>query len=390
MNSKPITIILLTVLFGQHSFAQTDFDNRIEKTFDCSDIALTSAKLFERYYLVGQLDSAQQVIDYWTDKCGMREPILRGKVLLALSNKTFDDSILTNEYLYYVFNYQNRMDLFKKSDFTTYDYYKPYFGFIPLGQDYDQFTIEAARYLSNEYLDNSFEYLLCEFYSSNSDTILTKIQNEKYKDYGFYTEYQNEVNKYAKKSDFHVAWITGLWIPTGKLQTLGTHPEFGLILGGKTKKISYDLVMSFRVGKSKNSYSVKISNDSVVQSDYYLGGYFGCDLGYDLFYKSGHDFQILGGIGWDGFDAIEGDVDNDIQGVSLGALNLNAGLGYRYFLTNSFYLGLRTKYNFVDYSSSGKVDLKGNTISIQFIIGGLGNAMKYNHLDALEYKKLRK
>lgn len=95
----------------------------------------------------------------------------------------------------------------------------------------------------------------------------------------------------------------------------------------------------------------------------------------------------MGGIAFDGFDVLEEDLDSGLKSASAASLNLNLGVGYRYYLKNNGYLGLRVKYHFVDYASNHVVDFTGNPITIQFVIGGLTNDYRKRNLNALKYNK---
>ncbi|MBK7174449.1 MAG: hypothetical protein IPH84_14740 [Bacteroidales bacterium] len=58
-----------------------------------------------------------------------------------------------------------------------------------------------------------------------------------------------------------------------------------------------------------------------------------------------------------------------MKSASAATYNINAGVGYRYYLKDNLYLGIRAKYNFVDYTLNHVVDFTGNPITIQFIVG---------------------
>jgi hypothetical protein len=368
------------------AYAQ-DFDNMmVKKQLDCSDVSYNSALLFEIFFTENKLDSAKNLLSYWEGKCGRREPIQRAKILLALKENNYQDSLLSENILYYVFNYQNRMDMIKYNNFYDYDNYKPYYSFIPVGQEFDKFTQKEFEILKSAYNTNQIEYLWSEFYSDNSDTIFSKLQSGNYES-TLETEYNKVVKKYASLPDYHLSWITGIWIPTGKLKTLGVHPELGFQAGVKYKKMSYDLTMSFRFLKSANEYYAKRRKTDVWEATgHFFGGYIGFDVGRDIYTKKKHELQIIGGIAADGFDALEENKDLNLKSASVWSYNFNLGLGYRYYFSKGLYLGLRAKYNVVDYKLGKVVDLTGNTVTIQFIVGGLSNAIKDNNLKALKYK----
>ena len=79
------------------------------------------------------------------------------------------------------------------------------------------------------------------------------------------------------------------------------------------------------------------------------------------------------------------DKNNDLDSETTWTYNFSFGLGYRYYVSDTFYLGLRGKYNVVDYTLNDVVDFTGNPITIQFIIGGLSNIVRTNNLKSLQY-----
>lgn len=192
-------------------------------------------------------------------------------------------------------------------------------------------------------------------------------------------------------SEFHMSWVTGIWIPTGKLKKLGSHPELGFQMGAKHKKMNYDLIMAFKFINSPNVYYARRtkSGDSIELTNHFFGGHIGFDLGRDIYVHNGHEIQLTGGIAFDGFDALKENKDKNLKAESIWTYNFSFGLGYRYYISNSFYLGLRAKYNIVDYSLNNVVDFTGNPITVQFIIGSVNNVFRNNNLKALKYK-LRK
>ena len=128
------TGLFIIMIFIANFLSGQDFDYLMtKKQADCSDISYNSGLYFIRYMQENKLDSADFLLKYWEGKCGMREPIYRAKILLALKQNQYNDSILTEGTLNNIFNYQNRMDMIKYSNYYLYDNYKSYFGFIPPG-----------------------------------------------------------------------------------------------------------------------------------------------------------------------------------------------------------------------------------------------------------------
>jgi hypothetical protein len=378
-----ISLLLTSLLYGQ------DFDNiMVNKQVECSDISYNCGLYFVKYLQEEKLDSAQNIIKYWEGKCGEREPIFRAKILLALKDGSYADSLLTEGIMNNIYNYMNRIDMIKYSNYYSYDEYKPYYGFTPPGQEFDKKTQEIAKSLKSRYDSESTEYLFAEFYSGEVDTIFSKLQSGSSEESFLVYEYKKEVDKYLKQGEFHMAWVTGLWIPTGDLKTLGLHPDLGFQMGSKVGKMNYDFTMIFKFLNSPNDYTA-YRGDTPELTDKFFGGYIGFDLGRDLYVRNGHEIQFTGGIALDGFDALDSDDEQDIDSESTWTYNFNFGLGYRYYITNSFYIGLKAKYNIVDYSLNGVTDFKDNPVTIQFTIGTVNNVFRNRNLKALGYK-LRK
>lgn len=383
--------IIIIILLSRLSFGQ-DFDNIIPiKQTDCSDVSYNSGLYFIRYMNENKADSAKFLLTYWESKCGMREPIFRAKLLLALRENEFNDTLMKEGSLNNIFNYQNRMDMIKYSNYYSYDNYKSYYGFTPPGQEFDKYTRSLAKDLINKYESKTIEYLIAEFYGVNSDTIFTKIQTKSYSESPLTKEYNKAVENYVNMGEFHMSWITGIWIPTGSLKILGNHPEIGFQMGSKHKKMNYDIIMAFKFLDSQNDYYARHtkSGDYVELTNHFFGAHIGFDVGRDIYSNAGHEIQLTGGIAFDGFDALEEDTEYDIKSETAWTYNFSFGLGYRYYITNGFYLGLRAKYNVVDYTLNNVVDFTGNPITIQFLIGGVYNLIRNDNLKALKYE-LRK
>lgn len=383
---KPLFLIL-TILLVTKVSAQ-DFDHLAARPqIECSDISLNSSLLFEELFLAHNTDSAAQLLTYWRSRCGMREPIHRAYILLALKNNQFQDSLLTDNALYFVFNYLNRLEMMREQSYFAYDNYKPYFGFVPVGQEFDNFTIRAAKELKRNFEVGTIEYLLCDFYGGNED-VFASLQAEEYKESALGSQYHEVVAKNLNSPEFHMAWITGVWIPTGALSKLGVHPELGFQMGYKKEKMNYDLTMALKFINSPNEFYAKRpkSDTGPELTDYFFGGYIGIDVGRDVYVNRKHEMQITGGIAFDGFTVLEADDDNNLKSASANSYNFNLGMGYRYYLNQSFYLGLKVKYNLVDYTLTDVIDFSGFPITIHFLIGGFENSVKRKNLRDLKYK----
>ena len=370
-------LILLLVVFSTTAMLGQDFDSpKAEKPLDCSDIAYNSSMLFVKYMSEHKIDSAKNIVNYWEAECGLKEPVYRAKMLLALETGQFNESLLSEKTFTYIYDYQNRMKMITSLDYSDYNTYKSYYGFVPPAQDFDNYTRKLALALKSKYPEQSDEYILSELYSDNHDVIFSKLQSGANKESFLIKQYNATVKKYENMIEYNIAGIIGLWKPTGDLKKVGVHPELGLQLGVKRKKMNYDLTLALRFINSPN--------------ELFIGEYIGFDIGRDIYAAKGHGIQIIAGIALDGFEIRNEDgEDNMVRKRSAYSYNLNFGLAYRYYITNSFYIGLRAKYNIVDYTLNKAPDLAGNVLTLQFTVGKVDRVKRNESLKLLK-RELRK
>lgn len=382
-----ITLMMIVICLSLNVSGQPAGVSKLRPNV-CSDIAYSSSIAFTGFMKTLQYDSAKQVLQYWESKCGLKEPVFRAGVMLALATAEDVDSLLNSESLFFLRSFAYRYQMIKSRDFSSYDYNQPYFGFVPIGQELDSFTID---FFNNEYLKHkpgTTAFLLSEVYSGHADSLYSSLQSEEYSETALAREYYKLVNRYLNKPETNMALVAGVWIPTGGITRLGTHPDVGAQLGAKYRKVNIDLTVMFKFLRSQNPYyATRVRSDqSVVLTDKFFGGYLGIDGGYDIWRNKNQEVHALFGAGVDGFDAIEADTIRQLKAESTWTYNFNFGVGYRLYINNSAYIGLRAKYNIVDYSLRGVVDFTGNPITIQFLIGGLFNRVKRNGLESLHYK----
>ena len=383
---------LTTLLIALHfcAFGQ-NFDELMEKRqLSCSDVSYKSTKLFEEYYQNNDIDLAKKLLNYWEEKCEVSEPLLRAKILIAIHENRFFEGLLTDNGIIYILKYKDRMKIIEENQQKFYEYYQDYYDFVPVGKDFDTFTRKAFAELKKNFSSETTEYLLCDFYGGNDKDIFEKLQTNTYESSFLAKEYKARVNHYLELPEFHMSLLTGAWIPTGSLSVLGTHPELGFQMGWKKKKMNYDMVMSFRFLKSANEYMARRDKlEPFIPTKHFFSGHIGMEIGREIYAKGKNEIQIVGGLAFDGFDALKEDKKAGLKNASASSYNFNFGIAYRYYFKNNTYLGLRVKYNIVDYTLSKVVDFTGNPISLQLSIGWLENLIRKDALKSLEFKNRR-
>jgi hypothetical protein len=113
-------IIILSLLFCASKVFCQNYDELpySTKKVYCFDISYNASL----YFANNDIDSAKTPVEYREQKCGISEPVFRARILLALMERNFSDSILPDEtflqnYKMYLHNYY--LFTFKIKTFTT-------------------------------------------------------------------------------------------------------------------------------------------------------------------------------------------------------------------------------------------------------------------------------
>ncbi len=388
MMVKQIFAIVLLFSISASINAQENLDKLMtKKAPNCRDIAFNSSELIINYYHQGKTDSIEIVLKYWEDNCGISEPLMRMKILLSIEKHAFSESLYDSTIIYHIINYDNRKNA--KNPNYVYNFYGHYFGYVPLKKEYDNFTVELAEKLKQKQRKNSLELYFCKLYANELEKPIKELrENPAYNNTKLRGYYNKEIEKYIHMPDYHMGFLSGIWIPKGNLELLGNHPVFGFQMGIRKNKMTYDFTIALKFVNSKNDYFI-LKDGQIDTTNYFLGGYIGLDMDREMFKIGKSEINLLGGIAYDGFDATktntyDNNPDND-KSNSINSLNLNIGLGFKYFINRNWYVALQGKYNFVNYKNKGGTDFSGNSITITILTGSFMNAIKSYHLDALKY-----
>jgi hypothetical protein len=379
---------ILTILFVTSSvYGQIDDMESLitRKVITCQDIEYNAQFLIPEYYHKDSKDTLNSIIEYWQSHCGLREAIIRCKILLAIDNDEFNedlyDAYILNcltDYMYSFESYRNINGEVYISNNWGYFYSQP----DTLGK----FTVNLARKLLKRDDLEAIETFFLRMYSNDYEGTFAMLQSDEFNDTEIQKYYLNEIDRYNSQFIGHGDFLLGAWIPQGNLKTIGAHPFFGFRGGIKYKRLVTDLTLGFRAGKSPNDYQV-FKNDSIWNTDHYFGGYIGMDLGLEMFRIKRSSFDLIGGVAFDGFDVLDVGDPNSNTNITktLNSLNLNIGLGYKYNINPWNYIGIDCKYNIVDYKNNMGTDLIGNAFTINLIYGFYGNRHQMNRLSALGY-----
>jgi len=170
-----------------------------------------------------------------------------------------------------------------------------------------------------------------------------------------------------------VSCFSGIWLPTGNAKLLGPHPIVGVKVGAVKKRFDFGALIEFRFIRSANTYQINYNNNTVSTHNF-LGGLLSVYLNYDIAKLSNSEIYVIGGFGWDGFDAIEKDPPTYPKSITINSFNYNLGIGGRFHFSKkskSPYIGTELIYNFIDYENPKGTSIDGNTITIRLMYGSI-------------------
>jgi hypothetical protein len=390
MNYKKILYALALFVLIQKAFSQSDLDKlMVERIPNYYEIQYNCKKLIQKYYKENKADSVLIILNYWETNSGVSESLIRTKILWAILNNNFNEAIYNEKIIDYVTEYAS--SLIYILDTANLNNAKPMRVNM---RNFDKLTLNIASSLLNKLDTNSLEYLFCKLYTGSEKYFFSKLRSNSYNNTKLKAYYLKEVNYHLNQKDLHWNMTTGIWIPTGKAKILGNHPTIGMGFGMRYKKMIYSAVLNFILRDTPHEYTFML-NDSIHKTNYFFGLLFGLQVERDLIRSNNSAFRILGGIAYDGFDAMETNTqdqrtDND-DSKSIDSFNVNLGLGYNYNFKAGTCLGLNAKYNFVNYKNPGGTNLSGNTIQINLVFGGFSNERnsilrRNQELERLEWK----
>ncbi|HPT03173.1 MAG TPA: hypothetical protein PLJ84_11295 [Bacteroidales bacterium] len=373
--SSYVTRSLLSVLFfislsvnGQNALIRKIFP---DSAYNCRDLQYQSMQLIPLYYGNRDFDTANAILDYWAGQCSTDETIFRTRILFAIDNGTFSDSLFKNDgFTYYLDVYKELANDTSGSSLYYYPYY--YVDEIELLKWYKTFT-DSIAFRCLTYTDLSpEERFFATYYAYPSDSIYTLLFAKVYDSTALKKIASEPVYGKMENTQGHYSFSTGMWIPDQRLDTLGRHPYLGAQIGLKHNRYLADLVLDLRFGSSPNTYQVVIDGETWDTEKFFEMSW-RLDFGYELFNIRRTEMLFLGGLGYDCINAVNetNDPDNEDDDVSkyLHSFNMNLGGSYRYYLNNNHYLAVTGKYHVLNFRNKGGTDLKGNALTLSLEYG---------------------
>jgi hypothetical protein len=357
---KSFLFALLTVsCFINKANAQSIEEQMTRKHPSCNDVFLNAIKVFPKLYKENAFDSMYTALQIWEEACGQTQEVKTTGILLNIQQATFTATSLDSSIIDLLESNARSIIFYQRSNAPYFENQKAFY----------QLSAAWAKILIDYKPLNETEKFICQVFAGAITDPAFQIKNnpQKYPQLAILIKKKEAAQRNGIRSN--VAFITGIWMPTGNLKIVGKHPSVGFQVGMRDTHNEFDLTMQFRFIKSANTYSVK-RNNLYYDSDAFFGGYIGLDYTYFLMSEQKTDIGLLAGIGYDGFDVFKGNNDQDLKPLSIGSFNANGGLRFNFYVSPTLYLGLQGRYNWIKYNNKGATSMSGNAFTIDFLIGG--------------------
>ncbi len=356
-----------------------------DRPTDCPTYILNAKRLIPGYYESGKMDSIDAVLNFLDSACSNCafefEPF---KKLLAIEANTFNDPLCGIEFIDGILGWR-------------YYYSFPFDDFLMRGMSSRVCEPDASRFESlvqslatslSETTDPlSLAHVYCKHIKGDDQYILEHLKSGDYAQTCLGLAYQNRVDSLEQRLKTgvlgHWALGVGVWSPQSAAGQLGNKMEIVGRAGIHKHRYIADLVGAFRFLNSAEPYEVGVNGKAKI-TEYFSGGYFGFEGGYECIRGNRIAIDLLGGVGWDGFEAFNSDKN---YRKTVKTANLNISITPRIFInkTRTRYIGLQGKYNWLKYGTEGGSDLSGNAISVCLLYGNLAHGPTVGQLKHLLY-----
>ena len=368
-------IVLSIILVCTFSFSSRSQETNArmllaDSLSDCSEIQYAAMQLIPLYYQDGIVDTANRILNYWSNKCGTDETILRTKILWAIDAGKFSDDLFGNEVIQYLDDYQWLHNDTTGASLTAYYYYTPEFSLLKWYQTFtDSIALRALSYtdLSAE------EVFFAKYYLHPNDSLFLLLTGKEYEGTKlrkiFNTPVLGEEPEWAETYTMGA----GLWVPNDKLSLVGKHPLVSASLGLIRKRTTVSIGADLAMGYSKNKFDV-LYQDLIYHQDNFMELGLHLDISRQILQYKRQQLYLSGGGGVEILNVLTVSSDNSSSGNDSKALSspgLNFGATYICYLNARNYIGIKARYNFENFNNSGGTNLRGNsyTLTLEYGIG---------------------
>lgn len=300
-------------------------------TLDAGEVAATAWALAPRLVELDRPDLLAEFLVFWADRCGESEPLVRLRILAAIWDGAFDESL-------YDGNIVDDLPAWESRDASL----------LSSGRnDFDGFTLTFADQLLPHQVDGSLAAYFCLEYSGRQEQAAALLAEDQLADtwLRWYRDHPDQARAQAQGLDYaagdedgsggdggaginpdgptSLLVTVGSWRPRGDVAFVGDKVLLGVVLEQRLPGWFLRMPVEVRVGRSDRPYLV--ARDGLRDfSDRFDAVYLGLEAGRPLARIGRVTLDAFGGLG---YDSVRPFLKGDIV---LGALNASLGAGLRW------------------------------------------------------------
>jgi hypothetical protein len=257
--------------------AQSVQEEMTKRQPECRDVLINASNVLSKLYAEKAFDSIRVTLNIMEEFCSEQFPeVFYITTLLDIQQSSFSLN---------AFSTTGRFDtLLQAYSFTLktltnngypinkyqYHFYSP--------QEKSFYTLVqtwASDLLTKQHLTSS-EFFICNTLAGNFKHPHAVLKTGKAQYPELYALLQKNYAHEMSQTNGVLTFMSGIWLPTGKLKIMGTHPSLGFQMGGRGKSNEFDLTLQFRFVNAPGNYYVS-RNDSLYTLIHFFGGYIGID-----------------------------------------------------------------------------------------------------------------
>ncbi len=304
-------------------------DLRLELlTLDAARVAETAWDLAPRLVELDRPDLLADFLVFWDDRCGESEPLARTRVLAAIWDGAFDESVYDGNIAAHLEAWETREAATLTTGRNEFDAFMSAFADQLLPH---QVTGSLAEYFCLEYswrLDEAAA-LLAEDQLAETWLRWYRDHPEQARDQALGLDYVADEDDGGGDSGINPDGPTSLmvtvgsWRPLGDVALVGNKVLVGVLLEQRLPGWFLRVPVEVRAGRSQRPYVV--AHDGIRDwSDRFDAVYLGLELGRPVVRTGPVTFDIFGGLG---YDSVRPFLKRDFV---LGTMNANLGVGVRW------------------------------------------------------------
>lgn len=293
---------------------------------DAARVAETAWDLAPRLVELDRPDLLADFLVFWDDRCGESEPLARTRVLAAIWDGAFDESV-------YDGNIAAQLEAWETRDAST----------LTTGRnDFDAFTSAFADQLLPHQVTGSLAEYFCLEYSWRLDEAAALLAEDQLADtwLRWYRDHPEQARDQALGLDYvagdddgggginpdgptSLMVTVGSWQPRGDVALVGDKVLVGVVLEQRLPGWFLRLPVEVRAGRSQRPYVV--AHDGIRDwSDRFDAVYLGLELGRPVVGTGPVTVDVFGGLG---YDSVRPFLKRDFV---LGTMNASLGVGVRW------------------------------------------------------------